>query len=180
MWTLVKSRRRFHDRAPFHEIPTGTVWTGPARTNSWQATIWLLLRTDLIYAFRYPKNLPTRKEVKFMDRRLDPGERRLVNALLAGVLDGWRPSIPLEELIVRDMDDGGMGSLRIGRAGPDRHFGRELVEGWYLDEDDMPISVSINVDQFGELFEVDSWKVDFSKRISLPSRMGDVCLGPIK
>jgi len=77
------------------------------------------------------------------------------------------------------MDDGGMGSLRIGGANPDRHFGRELVEGWYLDEDDLPISVSINLDQFGDLYEVDSWKVDFSKRISLPARIGDVRPGPM-
>lgn len=63
----------------------------------------------------------------------------------------------------KDMDDGGMGSLRIGRADPGRYFERELVEGWYLDDDDVPSSVSINLDQFGDLYEVDSWKVDFSK-----------------
>lgn len=114
-----------------------------------------------------------------MSRPLNLDELRLVNALLAGAPEGWRPTIPPQELMVRDMDDGGMGSLRIGRADTGRRFGRELVEGWYLDDDDMPISVSMNLDQFGELFEVDSWKVDFSKRIRLPSRIGDVRLGPM-
>ncbi|SEF10757.1 hypothetical protein SAMN04489740_4028 [Arthrobacter alpinus] len=109
-----------------------------------------------------------------MNRPLNEGEILLVNALLANVSDGWRTLTPLEELNVRDMDDGGMGSLRFEPANTDRHFGRQLVEGWYLDADEIPISVSINIDQFGELYELDSWKVDFAKRISLPDRISDV------
>lgn len=114
-----------------------------------------------------------------MNRPIEAGELVLVNAQLAGVLDDWQSSIPLDDLTVSDMDDGGMGSLRVGPGDKDRRFGRQLVEGWYLDSDETPISVSINIDQFGELYEVDSWKVDFSKRIILPRRPNDVRLGSI-
>lgn len=80
-----------------------------------------------------------------MHRPLDLNELRLVGALLAGVEVAWTaPS--LGELMVIDMDDGGMGSLRFASPPSGRYFGRQLVEGWYLDADKVPISVAINVD----------------------------------
>jgi hypothetical protein len=68
------------------------------------------------------------------------------------------------------MDDGGMGSLLLAPkdANPSRKFGRQLVLGQFLDTDGIPVSVSINVDQEGKLFELDIWKVDFSPLVQWP------------
>ena len=41
-------------------------------------------------------------------------------------------------------------------------MGRELVAANYVDEDGILVSVSLNLDQQGEPFEIDMWKVDFS------------------
>jgi hypothetical protein len=65
------------------------------------------------------------------------------------------------------MNDGGMGSLRfVGSA--DRRFGKCIGEAEFDDLDGVPVSVALNVDQYGQLFELDLWKVDFSplKRIA--------------
>ncbi len=54
-----------------------------------------------------------------------------------------------------------MGGIRFAR--PDaRRFGAELARGEYLDSDGVPVSITINADDHGELFELDFWKVDFS------------------
>ncbi len=64
------------------------------------------------------------------------------------------------------MNDGGMGSVRFV-GGADRQFGGVIAEGNFRDEDGTQVTVAINVDQHGELYEIDIWKVDFSpvKRI---------------
>lgn len=62
---------------------------------------------------------------------------------------------------VTDMADGRMGGIRFIR--PDqRHFGKELARGEYLDSDGILVSVALNSDNHGDLFELDFWKVDFS------------------
>jgi len=69
--------------------------------------------------------------------------------------------------LVEEMNDGAMGSLRFVRSA-DRRFGKCVGEAEFDDEDGMLDSVALNVDQRGELFELDLWKVDFSplKRIA--------------
>ncbi|MGB2638232.1 MAG: hypothetical protein WAN32_04730 [Candidatus Acidiferrum sp.] len=65
-----------------------------------------------------------------------------------------------------------MGSIRFVQ--PDtRAFGKALAEAQYVDSDGIPVSITINVDQNGQLFEVDFWKVDFSplKRYPKPSEL---------
>jgi hypothetical protein len=59
------------------------------------------------------------------------------------------------------MRDGGMGSIRFeGPSG--RKMGTVLVEADYYDLDGVLVSISVNLDINGELFEMDFWKVDFS------------------
>lgn len=41
-------------------------------------------------------------------------------------------------------------------------FGKEIGEGSFRDSDGVLASVTLNADQFGELVELDLWKVDFS------------------
>ena len=60
-----------------------------------------------------------------------------------------------------DMKDGGMGSIRFVNTEP-RIMGDVLQEAQYTDEDGITVSIAINADNQGDLFEVDFWKVDFS------------------
>ncbi len=65
-----------------------------------------------------------------------------------------------------------MGSIRFVRDEP-RVFGSVLVEAQYLDADEVCVSIAINADNKGDIFEVDFWKVDFSplKRYPKPSEV---------
>lgn len=69
---------------------------------------------------------------------------------------------------VADMQDGGMGGIRFVRTQP-RSFGKAIVEAKYLDSDGVLVSIAVNTDSNGELFELDFWKVDFSRLRRYPS-----------
>ena len=60
----------------------------------------------------------------------------------------------LECAQVRDMDDGAMGSLEFAGGGH-RFLGSCLVEAGYLDRDGVPVSVALNSDANGLLYELD-------------------------
>jgi hypothetical protein len=70
------------------------------------------------------------------------------------------------------MQDGGMGSIRF-LSDDLRRFGRELISARYQDTDGALVSMSLNVDEYGDLFELDFWKVDFSplKRYPRPQEV---------
>ncbi|MFK4505936.1 hypothetical protein LPJ38_32325 [Bradyrhizobium daqingense] len=91
-----------------------------------------------------------------MPRPLTPKERDLV----AFILGQHSPS-QCHLGLVEQMNDGGMGSLRFV-GGEDRRFGRCVGEAEFDDADGVLVSVALNVDQRGELFELDFWKADFS------------------
>ncbi|MDD7888279.1 hypothetical protein [Flavivirga sp. 57AJ16] len=77
----------------------------------------------------------------------------------------------LNELKVVDMLDGGMGSLYIVNAlktREERKMNKAIIEKQFYDVDDVPISVSINIDTDGNLFELDIWRVDFNPIINFP------------
>ena len=103
-------------------------------------------------------------------RPLRPDEVDLLNALVALVPKAERPNVP-DHMCVVDLSDGGMGSIRFV-DGPDdaaRRMGRELVTVGYTDKDEVPVSISLNVDDRGSLFEIDIWKVDFSPLLRCPT-----------
>jgi hypothetical protein len=108
-------------------------------------------------------------------RPLRPEEAALIRALLAGVY----PAEALEGVLmnsrVADMQDGGMGSIRFLGSGP---FGMALVEAQYLDSDEVLVSIAVNGDKQGQLFELDFWKVDFSplKRYPNPSDVSGISI----
>jgi len=103
-------------------------------------------------------------------RPLRQEETEVLEALLGMVPSNAKPPHE-EELFAVDLRDGGMGSIRFV-AEPDqpRKMGRELVTAHYIDEDRVPVSISINVDQNGRLFEMDFWKVDFSPLRRYPTQ----------
>jgi hypothetical protein len=68
----------------------------------------------------------------------------------------------LETLLVQDMNDGGMGSLRVWRGTHDqRLFGGVAAEAEFNDADGTLVLASIYLDREGRLYELDMWKVDF-------------------
>jgi hypothetical protein len=100
-------------------------------------------------------------------RKLIPAEDSLVRYLLAHVDRKDLIDKLSSNCYVQDLPDGGMGSFRF--EGEDkRTFGSELVGGKFVDSDGVDVLVSIYLDQSGNLFELDSWKANFSPRISDP------------
>ena len=91
-----------------------------------------------------------------MPRPLTSKERDLV-AFIQGQHSPLRGHFGL----VEEMSDGGMGSLLFAGS-VDRRFGECIGEAEFNDADGVLVSVALNVDQRGELFELDLWKVDFS------------------
>lgn len=94
-------------------------------------------------------------------RELRPEERELIQFLIAGMLPEEQINRSLASACVSDMRDGGMGSIRFERPSG-RKMETVLVEADYYDLDDVLVSISVNLDINGELFELDFWKVDFS------------------
>ena len=74
------------------------------------------------------------------------------------------------KMLVTPMNDGGMGSLKlfIDDNNENRLYGRTIAEYQYKDIDGVDVIVSLNLDKNNNLYELDIWKVDFSKLLSLP------------
>jgi hypothetical protein len=94
-------------------------------------------------------------------RELSADERDLIGFLVGGMLPEELIGRSLANGRVSDMRDGGMGSILFAGP-PGRKMGKVLVEADYRDVDDVLVSISVNLDTNGELFELDFWKVDFS------------------
>ena len=61
------------------------------------------------------------------------------------------------------MKDGGMGSLLFYSKTKEPKFGKTAAEYWFKDSDGIDVTARLNLDQNGELYELDVWKTDFSK-----------------
>lgn len=77
----------------------------------------------------------------------------------------------LEALEVEPMDDGGMGSLYFihpSKSRNQRRFGKCVARTEFTDDDGIAVSATLNVDEDGDLFELDVWKTDFNPVSRLP------------
>ncbi len=100
---------------------------------------------------------PTAQEVSIVKRLLDlgSGDTSLKEELAS--------------VDVENMNDGGMGSIKFVHSSPQpAKFGKELVVATGRDSDGVELSIALNLDEFGRLFELDVWKVDSSPIITLP------------
>lgn len=105
-----------------------------------------------------------------LNRPLRKEEKELIIGMIRGIPMENRIISDVEGATVRDMHDGGMGSLRfIKPDSRDRKFGCQIYEGAFSDSDGVPVSITINVDQYGELFELDIFKADNSPLIRYPA-----------
>lgn len=92
-------------------------------------------------------------------RKLNPDEIPLVKYLL----DKSGLDYSISELKVTEMNDGGMGSLLFDSKTKEPRFGKATAEYWFKDSDGVGVTARLNLDQEGELFELDVWKTDFSE-----------------
>jgi hypothetical protein len=88
-------------------------------------------------------------------------EVELICSLLRGTSVANNLKDTLRNSRVVDLKDGNMGSIRFMNAEP-RKLGQVFAEADYLDDDGVCVSIAINTDNKGDLFELDFWKVDFS------------------
>jgi hypothetical protein len=82
------------------------------------------------------------------------------------------PTEWLETLKVQQMDDGGMGSLRLlstTTSVAKRAFGRQVSELIFEDVDGVKVIASLYLDVSGAPMELDLWKTDFSPLICIPA-----------
>lgn len=77
-------------------------------------------------------------------------------------------------LQVEDANDGGMGGLVFLSKNKDRHLGEDISQCEFDDQDGVKVIVTLSVDNFGDLYELDVWKTDFSKLISFPVVSSDI------
>lgn len=102
-------------------------------------------------------------------RQLKDNERALLTKLILSKPDSIHLLASLNNAIVEEMNDGGMGSLRFFIPGTkSRRFSKQLLEKEFVDTDGVPIMVAINLDEQGLLYELDIWKVDFSSLKRFP------------
>ena len=103
-------------------------------------------------------------------RRLRDEEKAIICKLLKGTpLEGDAVPTALEAQVC-DMADGGMGSIRFQqKTAREAAFGREIAEGAFQDADGVPVSVTLTVDEAGNLFELDVFKADGSPLVRYPS-----------
>ena len=81
-------------------------------------------------------------------------------------------SSSINNLLVCPMKDGGLGSLCLypnGKIIKDRKFGCEASNIHFYDTDGVYVIASLYLDEDGNVFEIDVWKVNNEKLISLPN-----------
>jgi hypothetical protein len=109
-------------------------------------------------------------------RTLSEAERALLKALLMAKSENEYLVAALDGLRVKETDDGGMGSLYLDPIDAKeslRKFGSQIVMARALDTDGIELSIIVNTDEIGRLFELDIWTVDFNPllRLSTPAEI---------
>lgn len=102
-----------------------------------------------------------------MPRKLKEEEKALIQWLVRDKDKGDIIVKNLDNYLVDEMNDGGMGSLQVvGKE--NRIFGRELAQGDFHDIDGLPVLISVDLDADGDFYELDVFKADFSPLQKFP------------
>lgn len=105
-----------------------------------------------------------------VSRYLSDSEISIIQAMLLGVRSLSLTPEALSEIRVEDMDDGGMGSIKFESKKSERRLGSDLARETFVDEDGVEVIATLSLDNYGDLFELDIWKVDFSPVVNLRHR----------
>lgn len=105
-----------------------------------------------------------------LNRKPTIQEERLLELLVKksslAIPENWK-----DGLLVCPMDDGEMGSLYLfpqGKMIEGRRLGKQISDFQFTDLDGVEVIASLNVDNNGNLFELDIWKTDFEKLLKFP------------
>lgn len=101
-------------------------------------------------------------------RFLREEERSLLLHLLPQGKDFELKKRFLDDVKVRDMPDGAMGSIEF-ICENEGGLGKTIVEAEFFDVDGVVVSVSVNENSLGDLYEMDFWKSDFSPLLKYPA-----------
>ncbi|ALD20830.1 DUF6984 family protein [Hymenobacter sp. DG25A] len=93
-------------------------------------------------------------------RTLNLPELGLLLFLLRGQAGAERLLGELHTAQVTELNTDGTGSLRFVGKQPDRRLGELIARTQFLDDDGVVVLVSLYLDQAGDLYELDCWKVD--------------------
>ncbi|MFK7970035.1 MAG: hypothetical protein AB8F95_06685 [Bacteroidia bacterium] len=99
--------------------------------------------------------------------------------LLSHLIQKAQHPIPQDwnkQIVVSEMDDGGMGSLLLfpsGEVAHNRKFGTRTSAYNFNDSDGIPVIASLNLDLNGELFELDIWKVNHEPLLQFPTTFSE-------
>lgn len=96
-----------------------------------------------------------------------------VRWLMRAVLDHEKPliaylvasaglTVDFSELRASPMNDGGMGSLLFDAVSEGPRRAKYVAKCYFNDDDGIPVSAALNLDQHGHLYELDIWKVDYN------------------
>ncbi|MDR0893546.1 MAG: hypothetical protein LBN24_13220 [Mediterranea sp.] len=102
--------------------------------------------------------------------------------LLVYLVDKATLSLPKDwkdTLRVHPMNDGKMGSLylipnNLTKDYKERHFGRQVSDCHFYDNDGVDVIASLYVDDNDYLLELDIWKVNFQPLIEIPNDFHDI------
>mgnify|MGYP000290341886 CR=1 FL=1 len=96
-------------------------------------------------------------------RNLTPIEYEIFSKLLlkAGI------TTPIDDLLVEPMDDGEMGSLKIGENHHLKKFGRMASDYLFKDTDGVDVVASLYLDSEDNLYELDVFKSNYEKTLLL-------------
>ncbi|RZJ98888.1 MAG: hypothetical protein EOO46_23600 [Flavobacterium sp.] len=99
-----------------------------------------------------------------MQREIRQKEKDLIAYLLEQLpANSNQYRIPLQ---VTELQDGGMGSIRLTDKG--RHH-KDLIQLQYVDVDGQMVIITLTESHAGELFELDIWNVNFSALKQYPT-----------
>ncbi|PJJ60592.1 DUF6984 family protein [Hymenobacter chitinivorans] len=102
-------------------------------------------------------------------RLLKLPELGLLLFLLRGLPQAEHLLSLLYRIEVVELDEALTGSLRFVSPQAERRLGEKIASTRFLDEDGVPVFVSLYLDQRGELYELDCWKVDDTPLRRIPA-----------
>lgn len=99
-------------------------------------------------------------------RQLKEQEHNLIKYLLS-ISDKEDSSFRIPHT-VDVLEVGKMGSIRFISAKSERIYAADLIQVQYQDEDNVPVIITLTIDNYQNLHELDFWKVNFEKLLRYP------------
>jgi hypothetical protein len=100
------------------------------------------------------------------DSRLIRENEKTLVAFLLKKLELKLEEYPIGENVI-EYEDGKMGSITFGN-GDSAAYAGDLIQAHYTDTDNIPVVITLTIDNENKLLDLDFWKDDFSKLLRYP------------